>query len=189
MAAFDPTLGGSTATSYVDVATADAYFAGTASETDWLALTQAEKEASLMASTSSLEVLDYNGTRCDPSTDDPLLPQALKWPRSGITCDGVTVTCAALPRPMMQATCLLALELYRTPNAIIGGSTAVTGPIQSQTLGDLSQSFYAPESSQTKVDVSAPLVLQKFPWLVDLIPSCLLASTGSSAGIAKRVRS
>jgi len=189
MATFDATLGGHAATSYVSAATADAYFAGSIHEADWTAIDPDEQLSFLMAATSSLEVLSYNGDRCNPSTTDPLQPQALAWPRSGISCDGVAVTCAAIPRPIIEATCLLALELQRTPNAIIGGSTAVTGPIQSQTLGALSQSFYAPESSQAKVDVSAPLVLQKFPWLVDLIPSCLLASTGSSAKVITRVRS
>lgn len=189
MAAFESTLGHSAATSYISVATADAFFAGTLVGGDWTALSEADKEASLMAATSNLDTLSYKGERCDPSTDDANLPQALKWPRSGITCDGVTITCAALPRPIVTATCLLALQLHSNPDAIIGAPTATTGSIKKQKLGDLEQEFYdVKEGQNAKIDATAPILLQKFPWLVDILPTCLLATTGGSSQILLRVR-
>lgn len=189
MAAFDSTLGGSVATSYIDVTTADAYYLGTMQEAAWAALTTAEKEAALMAATSGLETLEYAGTRCAPSTDDPLLDQSLQWPRFGATCKGITAVCTMLPKEIVAATSFLALSLHMNPPSIGAPATGSTGAIQSQKLGDLSISYYdVREGASTKVDASAPLILQQYPILVDML-GCWSATSTGSASIATRVRS
>lgn len=186
MATFDATLGGSAATSYISVAQADDWYLGTTREPNWTALTVPEKEAALMASTFQLEPLRYAGSRCSPSSDDPALEQALQWPRSDATCRGIATTCSMLPREVIAATAYLALELHTSPPSV--GPSGTTGPIQSQTLGELSQSFYAPTSSTVKVSATAPLILQRYPFLVDLLGCWYVGGVGGS-GLLLRVRS
>jgi hypothetical protein len=187
MPAFVSDLGRSDGTSYISVAQADNWYLGTAREPDWAALTVPEKEAALMAATFQLETLSYAGDRCSPSSDDPALPQALQWPRSNATCRGIAAACDMLPREVIGATAYLALELHANPQPIGGGIVQATGPIQSQTLGALSQSFYAPSSDATKVSPNAPLILQRFPFLVDLLGCWSSTATGGS-GLILRVR-
>lgn len=187
MPAFNADLGGSAATSYITTASADDWYLGTAREPDWAALTVAEKEAALMAATFQLETLTYAGDRCSPSSDDAGLPQALQWPRSNATCRGITAVCTLLPKEITAATAYLALELHANPTPVGGAVTQATGPIQSQTLGDLSQSFYEPSSDATKVDPNAPLILQRYPFLVDMLGCWSNTATGGS-GLILRVR-
>lgn len=193
--AFDSTLGGSAATSYIDVATADAFYADSLKAADWGALTQQEKEIALIASTANLEVLSFAGTRCSPSTDDPAKEQRLQWPRSGATCKGVAATCAAIPNEVQSACAMLALDLHKNPDAIWGGapsSGGTTGAIQSQQLGDLSISYYDVQSGTMttgKVDDTAPLVLQRFPYLIDILGCWSKTATSSGGRVLLRVRS
>jgi hypothetical protein len=186
MPAFVSDLGRSDGTSYISVAQADNWYLGTAREPDWSALTIPEKESALMAATFQLENLSYAGSRCTPSSDDPALEQALQWPRSDATCRGIAATCDMLPKELIGATSYLALELHTSPPS--GGASTLTGPIQSQTLGDLSQSFYRPDSSTVKVSATAPLILQRYPFLVDLLGCWYSGSVGGS-GLRLRVRS
>lgn len=188
MATFDATLGGAAATSYVSVATADAYYTGSMQEALWQALSQEEQEAALMAATSSLETLTYAGTRCSPSSNDPLQEQALQWPRSDATCKGIAAACTMLPKEIVQATCYLALELHTSPPTV-GSVQQTVGAIASQTLGALSISYHdVKEGTSTKVDASAPLVLQKYPVLVDMLGCWSDTATGSGR-VVLRVRS
>lgn len=181
MPAFSAALGDPAATSYVDVATADDWYLGTQRQLAWDALTDAQKEASLVAATRALETLDYAGTRCTTT-------QALQWPRTGATCRGVTADCTMLPQGLVDATCYLALELHSNPPPV--GATAQTvGAIASQQLGELSISYHDVKAGQsTKVDASAPLILQQHPYLVDLLACWLQSNTGTSRVIL-RVRS
>jgi len=186
---FDATLGGSEATSYIDVATADAIWANTLNDAAWVALSTEQKQLALMASTQALDVLNYPGFRCDPSTDDANLPQRLQWPRSEAFCKGIFSTCGSIPLPVQQACAYLALSLFNDPNAIIPGVPTPTperGSVKMQQLGDLKQEFFSPSDMGVKVDPSAPIVLQKFPWLVDIL-SCWLNGYGSNR-IIERVR-
>ncbi len=187
---FDATLGGSEANSYISIAEADAVYADSLNNAGWTALTTEQKQQALMASTTALEGLNYTGVRCTPSTNDATKPQALQWPRSNGECKGITCTCAAIPLPVQQACAFLALNLFNDPNAIIPGVPTPMpqrGAVQKQKLGDLEQSFFAPSDVGTKIGVSAPIVLQKFPYLVDLMACWLSGNYGQSA-IIERVR-
>ena len=189
MPAFNATLGSSAATSYIKVAQADEYYVGTLLESSWAALSDAEKEASLIAATRGLETLTYNGTRCSPATDDANLEQALQWPRSDVTCRGITATCVTLPQAIVDATASLALNMFTSPPTPGNPAGGATGAIKAQKLGELEQQFYdVREGASTKVDASAPLILQQWPYLVDLLACWSDTATGSSRVIL-RVRS
>ena len=188
---FNATLGSTLATSYITVAKADAVWSNTLNDAAWAALTETEKEQSLMAATTALEALLFTGVRCAPSTDDASKPQALQWPRNGFICKGVAATCSMIPRQVEQATAFLALNLFNDPNAIIPGVPTPTpqrGAVKMQKLGELQQEFFAPSDVGTKIGVSAPIVLQKFPWLVDVL-ACWLDGNYGQSGIINRVRS
>ena len=147
MAGFDSTLGGATANSYCSLVEADDFFQFNVYATQWNAFDEDAKRAALVQATFFLETISYEGTRCNPATDDNTVPQALSWPRAGAVCDGIESTCAAIPKEIIQAQCLLALNLATTPDSItgpIGGGDSSAPPgtfVSQQTLGDLSQSF------------------------------------------------
>ena len=188
MPAFNATLGSSTATSYISVAQADDWYAGTLNEDAWTALDDDQKQAALVAATRALETLTYAGVRCTPSTNDPAKEQALQWPRSGATCKGITAVCGALPQAIIDATAYLALNLYSS-GTIGGGPIASTGALKKNKLGDLEQEFYDVKGDlEVKVSVDAPLVLQQYPVLVDMLGCWSVTATGS-AGTLYRVRS
>ena len=189
MPAFNATLGGSAATSYISVTQADDYYAGGLLEQYWTPLTQAEKEAALMAATLQLETLLYAGTRCTPSSDDPSLEQALQWPRSDAICKGIAAACDLLPQAVVEATAWLALQLHTAPPTPGPGTVGRTGAVKKQKLGDLEQEFYdVREGASTKVDASAPLILQRYPYLVDIL-SCWSDTSVGAGRVALRVRS
>ena len=188
---FNATLGSTLATSYITVAVADGVWANSLNNAAWTALTEEQKQQSLMAATNALEALMFTGIRCSPSTDDDDKPQALQWPRSGFVCKGVAATCSMIPRQVEQATAYLALNLFNDPNAIIPGVPTPTpqrGAVKMQKLGELQQEFFGPSDVGTKVGVSAPIVLQKFPWLIDVL-GCWLDGNYGQSGIINRVRS
>ncbi len=192
--ALDSLLGGSASNSFASVAEADAYAANAWWGATWLALTAGEKEVALISATSGLETITWAGTRCSPSTDDPLLPQALSWPRSGVTCDGVEATCAFIPSDVLRATYELAYQLSQNPGALQPGpptSGAAGTYVSKQALGDLIQEFSAFPSGQTQSDCtncSDPEVISKFPWIKDLI-KCWSTLSGGSGRVILRVRS
>jgi len=149
-----------------------------------------------MAATFWLDQLDYAGTRCNPSTDEESLPQALAWPRSGASCDGVDATCAFIPAGIQRATALLAVNLSVTPDAITGpiggGSTSQTGVFVSmQKLGDLEQQFTERSGNDTSngcITCDTPIVIEKFPWLKGVLGCWAVISSGGGRVIL-RVRS
>ena len=99
---FDSTLGGKDSTSYIPVATADTIFGNSLQNTEWTALTTAQKQTALMASTESLEVLSFLGDRCTPAKDDSTVEQALQWPRKNASCKGVKTTETAIKKNILK---------------------------------------------------------------------------------------
>ena len=187
--ALDATLGGSAANSYATVAEADAYAANTSWAATWAALLQPDKETALISATKWLETLTYGGTRCDPSTDAPPEPQALKWPRSGITCDGITSTCSSIPKNLKDAEIELAYQLSQNPTAVIpapGGGGASTGTyVSKEKLGDLEINYDAYPGNSAIDDCTKcndPQVITTFPWLKDML-GCWYNSSAYSGEI------
>ena len=161
--------------SYIDAATANTYFLTSPNNAAWQKLSAAEQDVFLAAATSWLETLCWKGTACSDT-------QALAWPRridpKGC-CTGAT--CTTLPAQLVMATAELALALQQNPTAIIGGggSGGAAGTyVSKQKLGDLDIQYDAfPVSggvggAAVKDPLArSPLVIQKFPWLADLL-SC-----------------
>ena len=72
------------------------------------------------------------------------LPQALKWPRSGATCNGVQADCSVIPYKIENATAVLAISCISQPQRDHPAwrwwwrEYAVGHVRQPRTLGDLS---------------------------------------------------
>ena len=187
-------LGGSASNSYASVAEADAYAVNTWWSATWAALAVTDKEIALISATSGLETIPWAGTRCSPSTDDANLPQALSWPRSGVTCDGIQATCSFIPADILQTLYELAYQLSQNPAALqpgppTGGAEGTY--VSKQQLGDLVQEFSAFPSGTTASDCtncSDPEVITKFPWIKDYL-KCWSDLTSGSGRVLLRVRS
>ena len=202
MAVFDATLSGSKSTSYVSVQRATELITDTPQEATWTAMSEGEQKSALNVATMWMETLKYGGSRCGiPSSDDPDKPQALQWPRSGVTCNGYTAACTLIPYHVEWAEVMLAIQLHQNPNAIIppgggGGGGSAGTYVAEQTLGDLSIKYAAYPSGQTVVNndcisCSNPELINKFPWLTDLL-GCWLDQDSISTGDSRvilRVRS
>ena len=194
----DATVGGSSANSYVTGDEADS-FAGLQSwGSAWLAKTESERTIALISACSWLETIDWAGSRCHPSSDDAALPQALSWPRSGASCDGVAAVCTMVPPDVKRAQMLLAYQLVVSPDAITGqpgggGGAAAGTYVSKQQLGDLVQEFAAyPNGEQSSNDCTScsnPEVISKFPWLADILKCWANVSSGSGSKVILRVRS
>jgi hypothetical protein len=201
MATFDATLSGSKATSYIDLARATELVTDTPQEATWTAMSEAEQKSALNVATMWLETLTYGGSRCGiPSSDDPSKPQSLKWPRSGVTCEGYTASCDLIPYRLEWAEVILAIQLHQNPNAIIppagGGNTQAGVFVSKNQLGDLVQEFteYSNSDSASANDCTScgnPELINKFPWLSDLL-ACWLDQDSITTGggrVILRVRS
>jgi hypothetical protein len=105
------------------------------------------------------------------------LTEAQTW--LGQLCWDTAADCCGqdFPTSYTRAVSELALSLHSSPTALIGtgAATAATGPVKRQKLDAL------------EVEYFDPLVLQKFPWLKDII-GCWLTNTGSQS-LVRRVRS
>jgi acyl-homoserine lactone acylase PvdQ len=152
----------------ITTAMANTYFATTPREAQWAAITGAEQAISLT------EAQTWLGQLCWNTTAD---------------CCGNTFD-ASYTRAVSE----LALALHSNPTALIGGAaaTAALGPVKRQKLDALEVEYFDPRGSGATATATAPtakgpLVLQRFPWLKDII-GCFLTNTGSS-NLIRRVRS
>ena len=121
------------------------------------------------------------------------LNEANRW--LGALCFDQTRSCCnrVFADAYTEAVSELALALSQNPTALIGGVavSSVTGALKKNQLGELSQEFYDVKDAAavtTKYGPNAPLVLQRFPFLGDVIGCWLNVATGGSRIIA-RVRS
>ena len=95
--------GSADAEAYISVIDADAYFAARGNAS-WGALTTEAKEQALRKGADYLEAsYRWRGERASTT-------QALSWPRSGVTLDGVTVASDAVPLPIQRANAELAVR-------------------------------------------------------------------------------
>ena len=184
MATLDSTLSGSSSNSYITLENAEGIAANLPGGDDWVALTEDEKNMSLIQATRWLETLDYKGERCKAS-------QRLKWPRKDAECDGVTSDCAGIPYPIQEAEVALALK-YTTSSESFpgagGGSSSPTGTYVKRQKIDVLEieydEFSNPESSSCD-SCGDPAIIQAFGWLRDLL-GCWV--TGIASGDNKMIR-
>lgn len=173
------------ADSYLTEAEADAYFALGLAADAWAAVVS--KEGALRSAAVWLNSIPWAGECCSAG-------RFLSWPRQNAECNCSTATCDMLPPQIKAAQAELALQLGTNPGALIGmggSNQSSKGAIQSQTLGGLSQSFYAPTETASTLSGNAPLVLRTFPWLVDLL-GCWVDQSKLKSGTSRilaRVRS
>jgi hypothetical protein len=146
------TLAGGTSNSYITVADATIYFDNRLDVTDWTAATADNKAASLITATSWLDTLDFYGDRSSTT-------QALKWPRTDVTCDGIEADATFIPREIKDATCEAALALLRNPTMLRGVVTA-PGSYDEVELGELRVKY----RSQGEVQ-SMQTITDALPWL------------------------
>lgn len=116
--AFDATPGSATATSYCDVAFADAYWAGRLNGASWAAITDAaKKQAALQQATLALDSKQWTGRPASAT-------QALAWPRTGArTRDNILIPYTDIPTKLKQATAELAGQLVTEDRSVDGGMT------------------------------------------------------------------
>ena len=121
------------------------------------------------------------------------LNEANRW--LGALCFDQTRSCCnrVFDAAYTEAISELALALSKSPTALVGGGAASSsaGAVKRNQLGDLVQEFYDVKdgaATAAKYGPNAPLVLQRFPFLGDVIGCWLNVATGGSRIIA-RVRS
>lgn len=114
--ALDATLGGASANSYVSVEEAKAYWSNKFQREAWTDLERSFQAVALMEATELLEGLRFWGR---PVSSE----QALAFPRVyEPASDGTSI-----PRQIVSATCILALELAQKEARKAGGSGAGAG--------------------------------------------------------------
>lgn len=161
------TLAGASSNSYITVADATTYFDNRLDASDWTAATSDNKAAALITATSWLDTVEFYGDRSATT-------QALKWPRTDVTCDGVEATAAFIPREIKDATCEAALALLRNPTMLRGVVTA-PGSYDEVTLGDLSVKY----RGQGEVE-SLQSITDALPWLRSFLKCWAKGVTGPS---------
>ena len=123
----------------------------------------------------------------------PSLNEAYKWLAQ--LCVDQTKQCCGMSfdDAWVAANGELALALSQNPNAIIGGGVQQnTGGTKRQKLGDLEIEFFQASNSSPdtiKYGVNDPLVLQRFPWLGELLSCYLVSVKTSGTRVIARVRS
>lgn len=174
------------ADSYVTLEEATAYFDAGLYADAWAAV--ANQEAALREAAKWLNTLSYPGECC-------VAGRFLAWPRQGATCCCEDATCGMVPLQVKQAQLELALQLGSNPALLTGGvgiaQTGDKGPVKREKLGDLEQEFFAPgEGSSTfSNSANAPALLQKLPWLKDMLGCWLDVTSLGTSRIIARVRS
>ena len=178
----DATLSGPTSNSYLTLADATAIAQNLPFGPEWNATSDNDLALGLTTATRWLETLNYRGDRCKPT-------QRLKWPRLGISCDGVTSDCAGIPYAIQEAEVILAWAWIKTPSQFPGegsGGSAPTGTyVKRQKLDVLEieyDEFNNPESSSCDT-CGNPAIIQAFPWLVDLLGCWASGNSGSNREI------
>ena len=186
-------LGAADANSYVTLAEAEEY-AKRRPNAKWHASTNDEKNDALINATMWLETLDYVGERCDPSTTDAGVPQALSWPRKNGSCDGVTATCSFIPNQIKTAQIELALQYIANvdlfPGNGAGGGAAQGTFVSKQKIGSLEIEYdqYAGGTVTSCDNCNDPAIISAFPWIKDLL-KCWIGGLNGGVGLILRVRS
>ena len=125
------------------------------------------------------------------------LGEAQKW--LGALCFDQRRDCCgrSFDAAWTEAVSELALALHQSPTALIGGgavSGGATGEVKRQQLGDLSVEYFQSRAGEAVVQTSRygpndPLVLQRFPWLHDVLSCWLPSYGGGNSRVIARVRS
>ena len=183
----DATLSGATSNSYVDMTTALAIAQNIPGGGEWSVLDEEARNLSLIVATRWLETLTYGGNRCKDT-------QRLKWPRIGVSCDGIVSDCAGIPYRIQEAEVSLAIK-YTTdpglfPGSGSGGGASAGTFVKRQKIGSLEVEYdqYQGTSVTSCDNCNDPAIITAFPWLKDIL-GCWIAGLSGSVGLMLRVRS
>jgi len=175
---FDSTIGGNAATSYLSVADAVAILQSlpqSGAVTDWLALTEQQKEQSLTGATMVLDPLSWKGVVCS-------CEQRLAWPRQLAGCGCPVSSCGAIPFDIQLACAYLASEVGASGGGFVGstgGSTGSSGGLDDYsrvTIGPITVEM-KPESETSKAGTN----VGRLPaFVADLLKTYLNGATGMS---------
>jgi hypothetical protein len=118
--AFDTTVAGASANSYVTEAEASTYFGGRLDVAEYTAATSVSVQKSLVMATTRLDAESYIGSTSTQT-------QALQWPRYGVpTIAGWSdEVVTAIPKRIRDATCELALAILKDTSYL--GDTGLEG--------------------------------------------------------------
>ena len=193
------TVGGSTSNSYVTGVEADNFAGFQSWDSTWTGKTESERTIALINAAKWLDTVDFAGTRCSPSSDDKDKPQAMAWPRSDASCDGIAATCTMIPKQIKEAQILIAYNLVVNPELITGtpggGGSAPSGTyVKRNKLGDLEQEFaeFTNDTSTGPGECSTcdtPAIISALPWLRGLLSCWGMISTPGEGRVILRVRS
>ena len=183
----DATLSGATSNSYIDMASAVAIAENIPGGGDWVALGVEERNLSLIVATRWLETLTYGGDRCKAT-------QRLKWPRSGVSCDGIVSDCAGIPYRIQEAEVALAIKYTTNPELFPGegsGGASQGTYVKRQKLGSLEVEYdqYAGSTVTSCDNCNDPKIITAFPWLKDLLGCWVGGGVSGGVGLMLRVRS
>ena len=189
MATLDATLSGPTSNSYITLAEATAIAQNTPFAAQWNSTSDDDLVPALITATRWLETLSYQGTRCKDT-------QRLKWPRSGVVCDGVTSDCAGIPYALQETEVVLAWAFISTPNKFPGvdgggGGAAAGTYVKRQKLGSLEIEYdqYSGTTVTSCDNCNDPIIITKYPWIRDLLGCWLGGGVSGGVGLMLRVRS
>jgi hypothetical protein len=195
----DATVGGSTSNSYVTGVEADTFASFQSWDSTWTGKTESERTIALLNAAKWLDTVPFAGTRCNPSSDDKDKPQAMSWPRSDVSCDGLAATCTMIPKEIKETQILIAFNLVVNPELITGtpggGGGAQAGTfIKRNKLGDLEQEFAEFTSNSSAgpgecVDCSTPAIIAALPWLKGVLSCWADISVPGVSKVILRVRS
>ena len=187
-AAIDATVGGTTANSYLSIAAADSLAETMLGTLAWTTATSDEKTRALITGTRGLDTLTWIGSRTSET-------QALDWPRTDVTCDGVDYPDDEIPEQLQYALFDLANALLTTPTLLqtpsISSSALIPG-IPNKDLSriklDVLELDFRTDVSPASSSIVSPL--SALPHLATIL-GCLTTSTipGRLSGVLERVRS
>jgi hypothetical protein len=170
---------------YPTVAEVTAYLASVRPGSAWVALTPEQQAAGVAQATVMFESLCWQGSRCE-------VDQPYAWPRQGAWCCETELTCDTLPAGIRVAFCELAAILASNPMLLFGAApiTVPTGLyVSDQRMGELGRSFAAFPSGSSlatvKYGANAPMLLQKLPWMGELIGCHLVGSWGAARVLSR----
>jgi hypothetical protein len=185
---FSSTIGDPDATSYISVLEAEEFLNAlpvSQGITDWLALTNEQKEQSLNASTLALDVLNWSGATCS-------CEQRLQWPRR-VKVECCISSCDDIPADVKLPTSYMAAFMggaggflaisSTTGGSSGGGSVAGLEPFAEVTIGPIKVKM---KEGTTYGDDLTSNIGQIPPFVADLIRRYLSAFGISQGSVSRR---
>lgn len=136
------------ANSYATVADLVAY---AEARGDTLPSGTAAREKLLVKAMDYLNLLSYKGNRVSAT-------QPLDWPRFGVEIEGWPLTSTEIPRQLVQAQCVLAIE-YAAQDLMPTTEANHSGAIASQSVGGVSVSYAGGTANKVPVVAKAAALL------------------------------